>query len=357
MRASRTKAESRLRYDKITAVTDRKFEQMKTDVVNVDKSGAISLYNTDFEDIVSRPDLVGKNWNDVLSETGLSLDRINASAGRSTETEITVNVAGRKKVLLIAASRLADEEHTKGDTIIVSYDITKLKEFEAESARRERLSEMGHLAAGVAHEIRNPLNAISIAAQRLAGEFKPTDNEQEYFTIASNMRSESKRLNSIITRFLALAKTEQKQTEKINLKEFLIKETKVLALEASQLSIDLDIQVAGGLILNADKDSLMQLITNLYNNSKEALDGKQGKIHIAAAKTESGLSISFDDSGPGIAEDISDEIFRPFFTTKESGTGLGLPTVDKIVRELGGQIKLEKSKLGGARFVMTFDES
>ena len=76
---------------------------------------------------------------------------------------------------------------------------------------------MGQLAAGVAHEIRNPLNAISIAAQRLAAEFKPSDNVQEYHDIANNMKSESKRLDNIITRFLAMAKSEHKQTEEIDI--------------------------------------------------------------------------------------------------------------------------------------------
>ena len=69
------------------------------------------------------------------------------------------------------------------------------------------------------------------------------------------------------------------------------------------------------------------------------------------------MMISFDDSGPGIEENIASEIFRPFFTTKESGTGLGLPTIDRIVRELGGQVRLEKSELGGANFVVTLPKS
>ena len=209
----------------------------------------------------------------------------------------------------------------------------------------------------MAHEIRNPLNAISIAAQRLAAEFKPSSNEQEYQSITNNMRSESKRLDSIITKFLAMAKTEQKQIEEIDIKKYFSNEIKVLEVEASQLGIELTFRIEDGLKLTADKGSLMQLVTNFYNNSKEALNGKPGKIVISASKTESGMMISFDDSGPGIEENIASEIFRPFFTTKESGTGLGLPTIDRIVRELGGQVRLEKSELGGANFVVTLPKS
>ena len=122
----------------------------------------------------------------------------------------------------MSRSGLGGSQETDRETIVVFYDITRLKEFETESARRERLSEMGQLAAGVAHEIRNPLNAISIAAQRLAVEFRPSDNEQEYQSITNNMRSESKRLDNIITKFLAMAKTEQQQTEEIDIKEYFL---------------------------------------------------------------------------------------------------------------------------------------
>jgi len=353
LRARRIKTESEMKYEKIKSVTDRIFEQMKTGVAAINHRGAITLTNAAFENIISMQRLVGKSWNDISSKIGLNLEKLEDLGDKSTETEVTVSINGQKKVLLIALSGLGGSDESEGETILVFYDITKLKEFETESARRERLSEMGQLAAGVAHEIRNPLNAISIAAQRLASEFRPSENEQEYLSIANNMRSESKRLDNIITKFLAMAKSEQKQTEEIDIKEYFLNEIKVLEVEATELGIELTFQIEDGLKLTADKGSLMQLVTNFYNNSKEALNGKPGKIMISAGRTESGMMISFDDSGPGIEENIANEIFRPFFTTKDSGTGLGLPTIDRIVRELGGQVRLEKSKLGGANFVVT----
>ncbi|MCH7946594.1 MAG: hypothetical protein IIC66_02240 [candidate division Zixibacteria bacterium] len=357
LRARRIKTESEMKYEKIKSVTDRIFEQMKTGVAAINHKGAITLTNAAFENIISMQKLVGKSWNDISRKIGLNLEKLEALGDKSTEPEVTVSINGQKKVLLIALSGLGGSEKEEGEIILVFYDITKLKEFETESARRERLSEMGQLAAGVAHEIRNPLNAISIAAQRLASEFRPSENEQEYLSIANNMRSESKRLDNIITKFLAMAKSEQKQTEEIDIKEYFLNEIKVLEVEATELGIELTFQIEDGLKLTADKGSLMQLVTNFYNNSKEALNGKPGKFMISASRTESGMMISFDDSGPGIEQDVANEIFRPFFTTKDSGTGLGLPTIDRIVRELGGQVRLEKSKLGGANFVVTLPKS
>ncbi|HEX2898030.1 MAG TPA: HAMP domain-containing sensor histidine kinase, partial [candidate division Zixibacteria bacterium] len=206
----------------------------------------------------------------------------------------------------------------------------------------------------VAHEIRNPLNAISIAAQRLAGEFQPTQNEAEYKLMTSNMKSETKRLDNIISRFLALAKSEKRQREDINLETFFKKDAGFLKVEADQLGIKLEFNIDPQISINADRESLMQVFTNLFNNSKEALQGKPGTILVEAFKADGITAIAIDDSGPGISDDVSNEVFRPFFTTKENGTGLGLPTVLRIVNEFGGEITLEKSKLGGARFKLTF---
>jgi C4-dicarboxylate-specific signal transduction histidine kinase len=125
-------------------------------------------------------------------------------------------------------------------------------------------------------------------------------------------------------------------------------------MESEQLGIKLNTYVEPNTFINADRGGLMQIVTNLFNNSKEALQGNAGVIEINCRKDNGSIIIALDDSGPGVADDNLKEIFKPFFTTKENGTGLGLPTVHRIVREFGGEIKYERSKLGGARFVMVF---
>ncbi|MGH8016066.1 MAG: sensor histidine kinase, partial [Candidatus Zixiibacteriota bacterium] len=161
-------------------------------------------------------------------------------------------------------------------------------------------------------------------------------------------------LDSIITRFLALAKSEKKKIENIDLHSFFNEDAGFLALEANQLGIELKMDVEQSLKIQADRGSLMQVVTNLFNNAKEALSGNGGRISISSFRQNDSIVIAVDDSGPGVVEENLKEIFKPFFTTKENGTGLGLPTVHRIVREMGGEIKLEKSELGGARFVLTF---
>lgn len=355
MDTRRRREESEQRYVRIKTVTDRIFEQMRTGVAAIDSGGTITLANESIGRTLQKSDLVGKKWNEMINDERLSLERIAPSGARPTETEISINIGGERKTLLIAASRLYSEKSVDEGTIIVLYDITKIKEFEQESTRRERLSEMGQLAAGVAHEIRNPLNAISIASQRLALEFKPQANEEEYRAMTANMKTETKRLDSIITRFLALAKSDRRKVERIDLGEFFEKDAGFLALESNQLGLELLLNIEQGISMQADRGSLMQIVTNLFNNAKEALHGKAGKIEISCFRHNSSIIMTIDDSGTGISEENASEIFKPFFTTKENGTGLGLPTVHRIVREFGGEIKFEKSKLGGARFVMTFN--
>jgi PAS domain S-box-containing protein len=350
----RRRVESEQRYERIKTITDRIFDQMRTGVAVVSSDGTITLANEAIERILSKSVLVNRKWDEITADERLSLDRMAPAGPRPIETEISINIGGERKTLLIAASRLSAENKSDEGTIIVVYDITRIREFEQESARRERLSEMGQLAAGVAHEIRNPLNAISIAAQRLAAEFSPQKNEDEYKTMTAGMKTETKRLDSIITRFLALAKSEKKKIEQIELKEFFAKDAAFLAMESEQLGIKLNTYVEPNIFINADRGGLMQIFTNLFNNSKEALQGNAGVIEINCRKDNGSIIIALDDSGPGVADDNLKEIFKPFFTTKENGTGLGLPTVHRIVREFGGEIKYERSKLGGARFVMVF---
>lgn len=353
----RRRLESELRYQEIKTVTDKIFEQMRTGVAAIDSMGNITLVNEAFEKIVEKNQLVGQNWGGVFTDSLISLENIAPSGTRPSETEVALSFGGKRKTLLVAASKLSSESSSDQGTIIVLYDITRIKEFEQESTRRERLSEMGQLAAGVAHEIRNPLNSISIAAQRLAAEFVPNENSDEFQSITSNIRSETKRLDNIITRFLALARSEKKNVEPVNLEKFFKEDAAFLKLEANQIGIELELDIESNLIVNTDRESLMQVVTNLFNNAKEALNGSSGKIKFSASQVDNSIHLVFSDSGPGVPDEIRNDIFKPFFTTKENGTGLGLPTVHRIVNELGGEIKLNRSKSGGAEFVLKFKKN
>lgn len=339
-------------FHQMKSVTDKIFDEMKTGVASVLSDGTLALANEAFEQIIGQGRLTGKNWKEVITDREFSMEVLFDQAQRSAEQEITVGRGKTQKTLLVAASELEPDKGAAAGVIVVVYDITTLRDFEQKAARKERLSEMGHLAAGVAHEIRNPLNTISIAAQRLATEFSVDDNNEEYIEFTRQIRQETKRLNDIITRFLALAREEKKTRETVALGKLVKEQAGFLALEAREFGIDLKCEIKKEIEISADPDTIKQVITNLYSNSRDALDGRGGIVRITVGEGNNAAELIFDDSGPGIADDLKEKVFTPYFTTKEAGTGLGLPTVYKIVSNLNGEIWVEQSDLGGARFVI-----
>ncbi|MEK7774976.1 MAG: ATP-binding protein [Candidatus Zixiibacteriota bacterium] len=229
-----------------------------------------------------------------------------------------------------------------------------LAEMEQKTQRRERLSEMGNLAAGVAHEIRNPLNTISIAAQRLASEFAPVDNREEFVRFTDQIRTETRRLNDIITKFLALSRQEEKKRTVVRLDQLISQIAELQRIEATELGVTYSVSIDKPVVVYADADQLRQVFSNLFNNAKEAMGSRGGEYEIAVRIANSDVAVEVSDSGPGIPEELRDKIFTPYYTTKDAGTGLGLSTVHTIVTGLDGDIRCESSRWGGAKFVMTF---
>lgn len=352
LRSRRRRKELSRRYSHIKTVTDRIFDEMRTGVAVVDHHGTITLVNDAFERIFGLTGSMGRPWEELIGEPRLALSTLGAGGGSSTETEITIERDGDKRYLLVASSNLQPESAEQPGVVVVVYDVTRLKQFEHEAARRERLSEMGHLAAGVAHEIRNPLNTISIAAQRLEAEFVPMDDRDEYVSITSQIRTETTRLNEIITRFLALARDEKRRSQPVRLDSLVTELVQFLGPEAGAFGIELSTELEPNLEIKADPDALKQIFTNLFSNAREALAGRPGRILITIQRDDQVMRIGFNDSGPGIPAELRERVFTPYFTTKDAGTGLGLPTVYKIVTEMGGEIVVTDSDLGGAEFVI-----
>ncbi|HWR81758.1 MAG TPA: ATP-binding protein [Candidatus Deferrimicrobium sp.] len=343
-----------LKYDKIKSVTDRIFEEMRTGVAAVDADGTLSIANEAFQQTFGIDTGIGRRWDDIIRVPELAFQRLISTGESSTEREVSVSVRGDSKSLLVATSRLHPSENLPGGLVVVVYDVTRLKEYEQQAARRERLSEMGDLAAGVAHEIRNPLNAISIAAQRLATEFAGGEKSDEYRAMTDRIRSETKRLNEIITRFLALTREQKDQKPEIDLSRLLAETVNFVRPEAESQGITVSVAVEPDLHVLGDTDVLKQVIMNLFNNAREAVAGQAGHVTVEAHTAANGVVISFSDNGTGIPENIRHKIFSPYFTTKRAGTGLGLTIVHKSVTDLGGEIRVEDSDFGGARFVITF---
>jgi len=346
------KIELSRQYQQIKSISDKIFEEMSIGVVAVKFDGKIILANNAFEKIFGLKDVIGNNWDKIIKWPELNFSSISTKIEDSFELELTININNNEKYLLVAISKIKQPQNM----VVVVSDITRLRELEKKSMRKERLSEMGNLAAGVAHEIRNPLNTIAIASQRLASEFVPYENKEEYLSFTKQIKNETKRLNDIITRFLSLTREDSKKHQIINLSNLINEFIQLKQYEANSLNIEFNIDVDAELFIEGDINNLRQLFENLYNNAKEAFGNKPGRIKIVGKKLGNSIHLQFADNGPGIPFEKRDRVFMPYYTTKEIGTGLGLATVYQIITDLGGDIKIADSQWGGALFIINFPQ-
>lgn len=220
---------------------------------------------------------------------------------------------------------------------------------QADTRRAERLAAMGQLSAGLAHEIRNPLAVIRGSAEMLEKELELADPVA--IELAGFISSEVNRVNDLVARFLDFARPLQLQLATVDLAALL--DRAVGDAQARWPGAPVVVQrdyPAQGLSLRADATLLERAFSNLVANAFEAMLPQGGQLRLAAVGEAVGLLITFSDSGPGVPGELREQVFNPFFTTKPTGTGLGLPIVAKIVDQHGGSLRLAEGHGGGATF-------
>ncbi|MFH1893746.1 MAG: ATP-binding protein [Candidatus Zixiibacteriota bacterium] len=343
-------------YMKMKTVTGNILDAMQSAVVVTDDSGIITLFNPRAEEMFGyrASDVVGRDYRDVFDGDPLMLDKVGALPDLTIRTEKRVSLAdGRQLDLLIAASRVIRDGGGVIGSVSVIYDVTESKKLERSSKRSERLSELGNLAAGVAHEIRNPLNAISIASQRLKSEFSPTSDAKEYGQLVGNIKSEIERLNGIIDQFLALAKTHVARRELCDLSALVREIAELMRPVAETKGIVFELTVEDGLLVEGSADELKKVLINLVKNSIEACIEKDVVRIDANLSSGATATVRVIDTGAGVEMQDREKIFRPYFTTKTNGTGLGLALSHRIVSDHDGTMEYEENPGGGAIFLVT----
>ena len=216
--------------------------------------------------------------------------------------------------------------------------------------RKEKLMALGHLAAGVAHEIRNPLSSIKGLAKYFAERTPPGG---EAYELAQVMAKEADRLNRVVSELLELVRPAHLKWQPVDLNEVIGHSLQLVSQDASGRDITLQFTAQPSLCrIQADPDRLNQVLLNLYLNAIQAI-GREGIITVAFAECGDGrIKLSVADSGKGMTAEQLQAIFTPYFTTKADGTGLGLAVVQNIVEQHGGTIHVESMPGKGAVFTL-----
>jgi signal transduction histidine kinase len=230
------------------------------------------------------------------------------------------------------------------------------RDLEEQLQRAERSAVVGRLASGIAHEIRNPLNFINLSIDHLRAAFAPKEEpgRAQYTHILTTIKDELGRLNRLVSDFLSYGRP-----AKLKIKEFdartLIEEVRDLVnTQAEQQGVKININQNGArdTKLYGDTEQIKTCFSNLMINAIQAMpDG--GALNVSMRPENSHLEIKFADTGSGITSEAMGQIFEPYFSTKETGIGLGLPLTKKIIEEHGGQIEVESEPDRGTTFTVT----
>ena len=228
--------------------------------------------------------------------------------------------------------------------------LQQVKALEIEVLQRERLSAMGNLAAAVAHEVRNPLNAISMGLQRLNLEFQPSEDRDQYSRLTELLLGEARRINSIVEQFLSLARPVEIRAEALPVLEILKELTTLQESDARGSNVRIRIVAAPNLpALVADPSHLTQVLLNLILNGLQAMP-HGGTLTLEAKTSNRNFLIAVTDTGSGITAANLRRVFEPYFTTKAKGTGLGLAISRRIIETHGGTIMVTSEVGKGSCF-------
>jgi signal transduction histidine kinase len=271
---------------------------------------------------------------------GLSLGSMEVAWHNSLRAIITLGLAIIAAGILGMAAILYNQQS----------HMQEVKALEIEVLHRERLSALGNLAATVAHEIRNPLNAISMGLQRLKIEFQPTDDQEQYSRVTELMLGEVHRLNSIVEQFLSLARPLEIKPESLRVQDVLNELATLVEGEAQQSKVQIRVVASSTLPpLKADREYFRQTLLNLILNGLQAMP-EGGTLTLKANTSNGNFLISVTDTGIGIAPENRRRIFEPYFTTKAKGSGLGLAIARRIIEAHGGTITVFSETDQGCRF-------
>jgi len=334
---------ARTSLTRIKAFSDTVVENMPIGLLVIDPDGKIASFNQTAEAVLqlSSREVLGKKADEILPKQLWPL---------IDEMEIKKRIIGRELDCLledgkmipleVSVSPLDGDNGTFLGDVILFRDLTEVQNLKREIERSQRLASLGRLAAGIAHEIRNPLSSIKGFATYFRERYKDIPEDQK---TAEIMIQEVERLNRVISQLLEFARPVKINKKPSSIHTVIQHSLKMIEREAQVNNIKISTRLSPEIKdVSIDPDRINQVLLNLYLNSIEAM-GHEGTLSVELSWDENswGARIAVSDTGVGINKENLVHVFDPYFTTKQSGTGLGLAIVHKIIESHKGEVRVE----------------
>ncbi len=338
-------------------------ENIEDAVIALDQQGVITLFNPAAQNYIglSEKQCLGKLFFERFAHQKIlcRLARTTLEGGRSISDHeaVVLRMPGAKpRPVSTTVSPIYASDGVQQGAVMILRDQTQVRTLEETLKRADRLSMVGTMAAGLAHEIKNPLGGIKGAAQLLQMELDEDDELQEYTEL---MIREVERVNRIIEELLDLSRPRKATMGQVNISQILDEIVMLQQQALAERQIDFKLKLDPSIpAISGDRDLLVRLFLNLIKNAGEASpDGERitiesridSEYHMSfpGAKPTPMVLITIKDNGPGIPQPKLDQIFTPFYTTKEGGSGLGLPICQKIITDHGGFMQFINRPEGG----------
>ncbi|MGE0705123.1 MAG: nitrogen regulation protein NR(II) [Vicinamibacterales bacterium] len=346
---------------------------MRNGVIAIHRDGRLALVNDEAYRIFTLPrdrDDLGKPFGDVFRSRPDLTRVLSAAFELSTlPNRAELRLKDLDRVIGYTLSQVRNEEGDPIGAVLFFKDLTRVEQLEERERLRDRLASLGEMAAGIAHELKNPLAGIEVTAGLLRRLVPHSPDAQ---SLLADIISEAKLANAIVVEMLEFVRPIRLEVERTSVAQVLDQALTMAESKAPRGEVAVVTEVPSDLpVVDADQHQLCQVFTNLLINAFEALDGR-GRVVVRATAVELEHDPSFSsevsaptpaivvdvvDDGPGVPPQLHDRIFDPFFTTKPKGSGLGLSIVRKIIDAHDGRIDLHSVPGQGTRFRVTLPVS
>jgi len=338
------------------------FETTGTATIIIEEDTTISLANKEFEKLsgYSKEEVEGKkSWTDFVAHKD-DLDRMMVyhtdrridpnRAPRNYEYKF-IDKHGTVKEVFATLAVIPGTKKSVGSFL----DITRAKELEHLLRIQDKMTSLGRVAAGIAHEIRNPLSGINIYLNTLEKIYDRAENLDKVKQILRQVQSASSKIESVIKRVIDFSKPSEPKLVLTDINQPIEEAINLSSVTLRKSGIKIEKILANDLPLcHVDPLLIEEVILNLVTNATEAMKNMDGVkiIKVTSSMKKNSILMRVSDSGPGVNSGLKDKIFDPFYTTKNGSTGIGLSLCHRIITDHGGSLRVSTNKLGGAEFVI-----